>query len=308
MTWYSNMKFGDPFKHQWKYRIKKKGLRGKENKKHHEKFNKPDPSTVLFVPSTEGGKLLTQLEEEENNLLVTDKINWTMKMVEKSGSPLLNLFGVRFPINEGCPLGQLCTICDNDAVKCNTKGIVYEVTCLDCNKVPELDENTSRLNPMVPRYIGESSRPLRMRAHEHWSNLRESKNESFMLIHWMQCHGLQMQAPRYKFKKLGTFGDSLSRQVTEAVLIEQYGNLNKKSEFGINHLSRLDVSKSEEERDYLLGKEAEERANLTSNLECFKLVLDRVRKFDTETTIHFRSKDLHKTKKEEWRSFSPALR
>ena len=303
MTWYTNVKVGDKFKHHWKFRIKRKGYRRKgkyAEREKEEKTKKIDPSTVIFIPSTEGGKLLKKLETVENEFVITDNIGWTTKMVEKSGSPLANLFGVRFPIHTGCPLGQECTICDNDAVKCNTKSVVYEVVCMDCK---EESKDQRVWNKSDPRYIGETSRPFRMRAYEHWTNLKEMKNDSFMLIHWMSKHGLQMYPPEYKFSKVGTFGDSLTRQITEAILIEQYGNLNKKSEFGVNHLSRLDVQRSEQEKEYIMGQEAAERANLLSNLECFvtvvKNVLECVQAPSTNSSHTCRSKIQNKRKMEE---------
>ena len=94
-----------------------------------------------------------------------------------------------------------------------------------------------------------------------------------MLTHWMSKHGHQMCPPEYKFKILGCYRDPLSRQIAEAVFIEERGKLNKRSEFGINHLPRLEFTKSEKERDATLEREAYERANLLSNLSCFKSVI-----------------------------------
>ena len=76
-------------------------------------------------------------------------------------------------------------------------------------------------------YVGETNRPLRMRANEHWNNLLALNTDSFMLTPWMIKHGLQMRPPEYKFKVLGCYRDSLSRQVAEAVYIEDRGNMNK---------------------------------------------------------------------------------
>ena len=41
----------------------------------------------------------------------------------------------------------------------------------------------------LQRYIGESSRTLRMRAKEHFNKLESFKTDSFMLIYWMEVHG-----------------------------------------------------------------------------------------------------------------------
>ena len=116
-----------------------------------------------------------------------------------------------------------------------------------------------------------------MRAKEHWVNLDNLSTESFMLTHWMQAHGLQMVPPKYTFKIMGVYKDCLSKQVAEAIQIEHKGILNKRSEFGINHIPRLVADKSDQERDKLLEQEARDRANLLSNLHCFKNVVMNVK-------------------------------
>jgi len=49
--------------------------------------------------------------------------------------------------------------------------------------------------------------------------------------------------------------------------------LNRRSEFGVNHLPRLEAVNSELARNKLLEKEAREKANLLSDLNCFKNVV-----------------------------------
>ena len=92
----------------------------------------------------------------------------------------------------------------------------------------------------------------------------------------MRCHGLRMTPPEYTFKVLGSYSDCLSRQIAEAIHIEEKGILNKRSEFGINHLPRLEAVKSERDRDVQLEKEAREKANLVSDLMCFINVVKNV--------------------------------
>ena len=99
---------------------------------------------------------------------------------------------------------------------------------------------------MLPpqKYFGETARPLRMRVLKHYNNLGNLRVDSFMVEHWMFCHGLNMLQPVFKFRRIQTFGDSMSRQLAEALLIESEGNLNKRLEQGHNHLYRLQNSKS----------------------------------------------------------------
>ena len=273
MTWYSGVNYGDKYKQEWKRKIKRKGGKIVKKEKLHER-----PSTVMFVPSTPGGTLLQMLEDLEGKLRERGDTTWSVKLVEKSGKPLKNMFGAKSPIIEGCPLGETCRVCDNDAKKCAAKGVVYLAECNECSLVDSKggESMAQGLGVLNSRYVGETSRPLRMRANEHWTNLLELNTDSFILTHWMNKHGLQMRPPEYKFKVLGCYRDSLSRQIAEAVFIEDRGKLNKRSEFGVNHIPRLEVSKSERERDATLEKEAYERANLVSNLTCFKSVILKV--------------------------------
>ena len=67
-----------------------------------------------------------------------------------------------------------------------------------------------------------------MRAREHWDKLEDMDTDSFMLVHWMREHSFRMFPPNYKFKVIGSYTDSLTRQISEAVFIEQKGKLNRK--------------------------------------------------------------------------------
>ena len=215
------------------------------------------------------------LSELENNLHDSGDVTWSVKLTEKSGKPLKNMFGTKIPILDGCPLETKCKVCEDDSIKCSVKGVVYVAHCNECNTVKRSGGDDILQDPSLDdsNYVGETSRPLRMRANEHWNNLLTLSTDSFMLTHWMRKHGLQMRPPDYKFKVLGCYRDSLSRQVAEAVYIEDRGNMNKRSEFGINHLSRLEATVPDWERDYAMEQEARERANLMSNLSCFKNVI-----------------------------------
>ena len=151
-----------------------------------------------------------------------------------------------------------------------TKGNCLEIV----DKVPVHDHNKK----IDFTYYGETSRPARMRAFEHFKNLEDFKLDSFMLTHWLLEHKLQMTPPDFKFEVIRSFGDSLSRQIAEAVYIEQGGNLNRKSEFGHNHLYRLEARATDWELEQEVAREAVEKANLKSNLQCFINVIKSVNK------------------------------
>ena len=131
------------------------------------------------------------------------------------------------------------------------------------------------------KYVGESSRPFRMRVKEHHENLRDLKPKSFMLSHWMSQHATQMVPPVFEFRIIGRYRDCLSRQVAEALLIEDRGNLNKKSEFTSNHISRLESGLSQWEKERAMEVESNERANFRSNINNFINVIKNVRSLIT---------------------------
>ena len=105
-SWYSGKNFGDTYKQEWKHRLKRKG----ENNRHRERAietrhmeravetRPPRPSTVMFVPSSDGGLLLRMLEGLESELWLNKDVTWSVKLIEKSGKQLKTLFSTRIPI------------------------------------------------------------------------------------------------------------------------------------------------------------------------------------------------------------------
>ena len=220
--------------------------------------------------------------------------------MENAGKPLSLLFHNISPMELGCPLntgasrdhntsdspGLQCRICNNDTVNCSPSNKVFEAKCDDCTgmvggkiSVLEGDVNVSK----VFKYIGESSRPFRMRAKEHWDKLEALRPESFMLSHWMLQLGTQMLPPNFSFKLVGKYGDCLSRQLSEALYIEEFGNLDRKSEYTNNHISRLEAGLSDREKCRMRELEANERANFISNITSFANVICSVRNKNNTT-------------------------
>ena len=111
------------------------------------------------------------------------------------------------------------------------------------NVSPKLKDDSSHM------YIGESSRPLRMRAKEHYNNLSNLKTDSFMVIHWMDSHGRSMTPPRFKMKRVASYRDTFTRQISEDLLIDSEGSMNKRQEYESNCLYRLVPDKLNWEHD-----------------------------------------------------------
>ena len=65
--------------------------------------------------------------------------------------------------------------------------------------------------------------------------------ENFIIKHWLSVHSEMEEAPDMRFKVLKSFQDPLTRMATESVLIDTVSNMNSKSEFQNNKLSRIVV-------------------------------------------------------------------
>ena len=209
----------------------------------------------------------------------------------------MNVFRTKIGITDGCPLSIDCTVCENDSIKCSPKGAVYMGECMDCYNrfnAEEREEDTKEVEKKRAIYIGESSRPLRMRINEHREGVKQLKEDSFIINHWMQAHGTEMTPPDIEFRRIASYRDCLTRQISEALHIEVMGNLNRKSEFGTNHLARLESSWSQWDKERQAERDAEERANWKSNLKCFIDVIYNVRKHPSITTTNHSSSTFRK--------------
>ena len=199
-------------------------------------MQKPTTS-VMFVPATIRGCLTREVQEVEEKLQT--ETSWKCKLVEKPGILLLCMFQTRFDMSNGCPLGQLCKVCNNSGIDCANKGIVYKAWCKTCDAL--MGENTDATT-VEDIYIGESFRVFRSRVIEHQINLLNIKKESFAVMHWMKRHPLDTTAPDIGFKKVSVHSDALSRQLKEALLIMEQGTMNKREEFSNNEVVRMESS------------------------------------------------------------------
>ena len=69
------------------------------------------------------------------------------------------------------------------------------------------------------------------------------------MSHWMEYHSLSPVPPTFKFKKITSHGDPLTRQLMEATIIRGKGTLNRKTEYALNELIRLETTKYTWEQD-----------------------------------------------------------
>ena len=204
-------------------------------------------TTKMFIPPTPGSKLLKKLMDVEDIFKQNGRMEWGVKLVEKSGVSLINTLRTRYPIESGCPLGEECRVCNQDALNCTPKGVVYRASCTVCKQ--------NLTDGGAFKYIGETSRPLRLRAKEHMKKLEALEEDSFILFHWVEAHDTEIEPPTFKFERIGTYRDPLTRQIAEALFIIKEGDLNSKHEFGLNHICRLEASLSRRDAEIDRKKE-----------------------------------------------------
>ena len=256
-TWYTDTRIGDAYRNTWKKWVKRKKKcihigRGKG-------CNKPPITTTLFVPSSPSSKLVDMVRHSLDMSEQHDQ--WRTKVLEKPGTPLFRKFMKTFCMKEGCARGAFCTMCSNKGIGCTVRNAVYSAKCMLCDSMQE------------SVYIGESSRQVGTRAGEHINNVSGFKKDSFILQHWMLAHGTSPVPPQFKFKVLSCHRDALGRQIREAIQIKQVGTLNRKDEFAVNELIRLEPSKCTRDKDIDHREELREKSDLEELLTNFVTVM-----------------------------------
>ena len=195
-------------------------------------------STVLNVPNTKGAVLANKLIENEFKIAKMSRYN--VKIIEMSGVQLIRMFQ-RVYAPKTCHW-QNCPVCcynsSKGSSKCRLSNVVYEARCLECSEQVEKDLISES---DVGVYIGETSRTLVERAMEHVKSAENLDIENFITKHWALRHKELEVHPRMQFRVVKHCKDAISRQVTEAIWIESEANLNSKSEWGRNHITRLKV-------------------------------------------------------------------
>ena len=114
-----------------------------------------------------------------------------------------------------------CNVCEIAGKQiCNVRDCVYEMACSGCAK----------------RYVGETSRSLRERYHEHMMLLESKHPASVFYRHLHDCHRDETNPIIWNVKVLSRCpGDAALRQATEATYIyETRPELNGRVEYQDN--------------------------------------------------------------------------
>ena len=92
----------------------------------------------------------------------------------------------------------------------------------------------------------------------------------------MESHYLQTEAPKFKFEVLSLHKDALSRQLCEALHIRTQGNLNRKSEFAVNEIIRMQTGKYSWEQRKVEREQQRDQGVWEERIKCFVEVMSNV--------------------------------
>ena len=267
-------------------------------------------STILQVPSSPNSVLLNNLIKSEDRLAVITGYN--VKLVEQSGIQLARLFPRVFN-SDRCHWSN-CPACreydGKGGSRCRLSNVIYEGKCMTCE-----DEYKSgkREKKKIGCYIGESSRTLAERTVEHERGANSFETDNFIVKHWVIEHPESNIKPRIRFKVIKSFNDPLSRLVSESVWIEKVSNMNSKSEWRNNKMSRLVVEspswmpKDAGRKKALKDKDKEDETEIERKIDDLRMKMGRPTQADKqEKKIRKKKRDQLKISNQEKRKTDKA--
>lgn len=205
-------------KSEWKAAAREKNKMAKKNNW----FKKGGYESVVFIPATPKSELKktydTIIGESDVKIRVVEKSGKTLKQVLHKTNP--------FP-KPKCNDPNQCLVCSNQEGKgnCRKENITYNIQCTECNS----------------RYIGETARNAYSRGMEHIKALNKKDKNSVLHRHNVEAH--EGTTPRYYMSVSGCHDTALTRQLTEAIQINNTPNvINNKSEWASQSTVRVQLT------------------------------------------------------------------
>ena len=135
--------------------------------------------------------------------------NLNVRIVERPQSSLKDLFVESRPYDSTCTDPLKCTVCSKSPIpiRCTQKDIVYQIDCGLCGAV----------------YVGETSRPLKVRYQEHYRSAANPTAKSYQNMafarHYQEYH--KGEKPKLLIKILKKTKGTVERKITEALFIQR---------------------------------------------------------------------------------------
>ena len=180
-------------------------------------------TSVFFVPSTPGGKLLKMLRETEKMHQIGSKNR--IKFIETSGRKYIDHLKIKDPFSENCKSDTKCFACqDSDKqTNCKVSNVGYKIVCQTCK-----DRHIDRT------YEGETCRSAHLRGNEHLRDLEKKNERSVLLRHIKADHSDEETKVKFKMEIVGRFKTAMNRQINEGIRIQGKDPktlMNSKTEF-----------------------------------------------------------------------------
>ena len=192
--------------------------------------------SVLFVPHTPNSELAKALRDKMTEM--GNMFGWNYKIVERAGATLASRLVRSNPwANSKGGRGE-CIPClvSSKGLNCTWRNLVYEILCKKC------DEGVGGCKFV---YVGETSRTVCERFHEHHTDYGKRLETSHMAKHSSLAHGLDSVQPEFDVRIVKFFKTAIERQVYEAIRISSRASepginvMNSKSEFNRCTLPRI---------------------------------------------------------------------
>ena len=152
--------------------------------------------------------------------------NKRIKFVETSGRKFIDHLKIADPYQSKCSPADKCLVCKSSlksSTNCKISNVGYSITCNLCR-----ERNLYRV------YEGETGRNSYIRGKEHLRDLEKKNEKSIMYKHIQADHKEEEKQVNFEMKVVGRFKDAMSRQIDEAVRInnrEPKTLLNSKNEY-----------------------------------------------------------------------------
>ena len=209
------------------------------------------------------------------------RTGFRVKFQEAGGLQLKNCFSTDLSRGDHCGR-EICPPCEQETENrqnCRTQNILYETKCLLCNPPTSGHKKDAPQKPAIRNgiYYGESSRSFQERIAEHVKDADTFSQKSHVIKHWMKDHRDENTKPPFAYKVIKKYKDCLSRQVGEAIKIQQTKDniLNSKCEYLSNNISRLTVMEDDWERKR--RERAEEEVEEKEKLELEKFRVEKTK-------------------------------
>ena len=158
-----------------------KGRRNRKDKKRNtneDRQKRRQPTTVLFVPRTEGGELARRLKDKETE--IARNSYETVRIVERNGDRIEHVLVQQDPFgDEMCdrPDCLLCLTTDKERGTCRKTNLVYCISCNTCSKEGRRCQ-----------YWGETACSRYQRGAEHRGDLESKRDTGHIFKHLMERH------------------------------------------------------------------------------------------------------------------------